>query len=67
MVGLMELLALRRVPVVGSNVMLPLQTGGAVSGNESDPAFPVDYLPMLRQVVEFDVAGPGDFEMAEFV
>ena len=47
--------------------MLPLQTGGSGLGEETNMASPVLYLPLLRGVVEFDVAGPGDLKPAKFV
>jgi len=47
--------------------LLPLQASGAGLGDEPHPALLVDYLPMLSGVVEFDIAGPGDFESAEFM
>jgi hypothetical protein len=47
--------------------MLPLQAGGARPGDEPNPAFAVDHLPFLVGVVEFDLAGPGDFQSAHFV
>ncbi len=48
-------------------LVLPIQAGGTGPGNEPDPAFPVFNLPMLSGVVEFDVAGPGDFEPAKMM
>ena len=47
--------------------MLPFQASGSGSGEEPDPAFPVDYLPLLMGVVEFDVGGAVDFQRAKFV
>ena len=47
--------------------LLPLQAGRSGLGDEPDLASPVLYLPMLRSVVEFDVAGPGDLKLAEFM
>ena len=47
--------------------MLPLQTGRSGPGEEAKLASPVDYLPFLVGVVEFDVAGPVDFKSAEFM
>ena len=47
--------------------MLPLQTSSTGFGKKPGPAFPVDHLPFLIGVVEFDVGGPGNFEPAEFV
>jgi hypothetical protein len=48
-------------------LFLPLQTGGSGPGEEADLAFPVDCLPMLPGVVEFDVGGTVDFKPAEFM
>jgi len=48
-------------------LFLPLQTGGSSFGDEPDPASPVLHFPLLGGVVEFDVAGPGDFKPAEFM
>ncbi len=48
-------------------LVLPLQTDGSGSGEEPGPTFPVDYLPVLLRVVEFDVTGPGDFEPAKMM
>ncbi len=48
-------------------LLFPLQTGGSGSAEEPDPAFPVDYLPMLRSVVEFDGTGTADFEPAKLM
>ena|ERR1039457_4973606 len=45
----------------------PLQTGSTRFGKEPNPAFPVLHFPMLRAVVEFDVAGPVDLKPAEFM
>ena len=47
--------------------LLPLQAGRPGFGDEPDFASPVLHLPMLRGVVEFDVAGPGDFKPADFM
>jgi hypothetical protein len=47
--------------------LLPLQTGGSGPGDEPDPAIAVEYFPILVGVVEFDTAGPGDLESAEFM
>ena len=41
-------------------LVFPLQAGSAGLGDEPDPAFPVDHLPLLSGVVEFDATGPGD-------
>ena len=46
-------------------VIFPLQASGAGHGDEPGPAFPVDYLPFLVCMVEFDLAGPGDFQVAK--
>jgi hypothetical protein len=48
-------------------LFLPLQAGRSGPGEEAYIAFAVDYLPLLRGVVEFDVAGSGDFKPAEFM
>ena len=48
-------------------MLFPLQTGGSGLGEETNVAFPVDYLPLLSGVFEFDVAGPGDLKPAEFM
>ena len=47
--------------------LLPLQAGGAGLGEEPDFAFPVDHLPLLRGVVEFDIGGAVDFKLTEFM
>ena len=47
--------------------LLPLQACTTRPGDEPDLAFSVNYLPMLRGVVEFDVAGPGDLKLADFM
>ncbi len=47
--------------------MFPVQTGGTGPGEKPDPAFPVNYLPVLLRVVELDGAGPGDFQPAQFM
>ena len=47
--------------------MLPLQTGSTGLGEEPDLAFLVLYLPLLRGVVEFNGAGPGDLKPAELM
>ncbi len=47
--------------------MFPVQTGGTGPGEKPDPAFPVNYLPVLLRVVELDGAGPGDFQPANVV
>ena len=47
--------------------MLPLQASGSGPGDEPELASAVLYLPMLRLVVEFDIAGPGDLKPAEFM
>jgi hypothetical protein len=36
-------------------LLFPVHTGRSGPGKEADLAFPVDYLPMLSGVVEFDV------------
>ena len=43
-------------------LLFPLQAGGSVLGEETHVTSPVLYLPLLRAVVEFDVAGPGDLK-----
>jgi hypothetical protein len=47
--------------------LFPLQASGSGPGEELDLTFPVDYFPLLIGVVEFDTAGPGDLESAEFM
>ena len=47
--------------------LLPLQTSSAGLGDEPDLASAVPYLPLLRGVVEFEVAGPGDFKAAKLM
>jgi hypothetical protein len=47
--------------------LFPLQTSGSGLGEEAKLASPVDYLPFLVGVVEFDVARPVDFKPAEFM
>jgi hypothetical protein len=46
---------------------LPVQASGPRLGNKPDLAFSVLHFPMLSGVVEFDVAGSGDFKPAEFM
>ena len=48
-------------------MLFPLHAGRSRFGDEPGPAFPVLHFPMLRGVVEFDVAGPVDFKPAEFM
>jgi hypothetical protein len=48
-------------------LLFPLQASRTGFGEEPDLAFPVDYLPLLRVVVEFNSAGPGDFELAKLM
>ena len=45
----------------------PLQACRTGFGKEPDRAFTVDYLRMLRGVVEFDVDGAMDFKPTKFV
>ena len=47
--------------------MLPFQTGGSGPGDEPDLVSAVLHFPMLSAVIEFDVAGSGDFKPAEFM
>ncbi len=47
--------------------MLPLQARSTRLGDKPDFVLPVLHFPMLRGVVEFDVAGPGDLKPAEFM
>ena len=42
-------------------LLFPLQTGSTGLGEEPDSAPPVLHFPMLRGVVEFDLAGSVDF------
>jgi hypothetical protein len=46
-------------------LVFPLQASGSGFGDEPDPAFPVDYLPFLVGVVEFDVGGAVNFQPAQ--
>jgi hypothetical protein len=48
-------------------LVFPLKAGGSGLGNEPNLASPVLDFPMLSAVVEFDVAGPGDFELPKFM
>jgi hypothetical protein len=48
-------------------LLFPLQTSGSGFGEVAHVASPVLYLPLLRGVVEFDVAGPGDLKPADFM
>ena len=48
-------------------LLLPLQTSRTKPGKEKDLAFLVLHFPLLRGVVEFDVAGTVDFKPAEFM
>lgn len=47
--------------------LLPLQTARTGLGDEPDFSFPVPYLPMLRGIGVFDVAGPDVFKPTEFI
>jgi len=47
-------------------LLFPPQAGRPGLGDEPDLPSAVIYLLMLSRVVEFDVAGPGDFKPAEF-
>jgi len=47
--------------------LLPFQAGGTGPGEEADFASLVLHFPMLTGVVEFDLAGPGDFQVAKFM
>jgi hypothetical protein len=47
--------------------LLPLQANRPRFGYEPDFAFPVLHFPMLRKVVEFDVADPRDLQAAQFM
>jgi hypothetical protein len=48
-------------------LFLPLQAGRSGPGDEPDLASAVLHFPLLRGVVEFDVAGSGDFKPTEFM
>jgi hypothetical protein len=48
-------------------LLFPLQTSGSTPGEEGSLASAVFYFPILSSVVEFDVAGPGDFKPPEFM
>ena len=48
-------------------LLFPLQAGRPGFGEEADLVFLVFDFPLLGCVVEFDRAGPGDFEPAEFM
>ena len=52
---------------MAAGLLLPLQAGRAGLGDEPNFAFAVDHLPFLVGVVKFDVAGPGDFQVAKFM
>jgi len=59
-------------PLVGlfnpaAGFAVPIQTGNTGFGNEPDFVSPVLHFPMLRGVVEFEVASPGDLEPAQFM
>ncbi len=47
--------------------LFPTQASGAGLGNEPNLASAVPDFPTLRGVVEFDLAGPADFEPAKFM
>ncbi len=47
--------------------MFPLQTGCTGPSDEPDLASAVFDSPVLRSVTEFDMAGPGDLELAKFM
>ena len=62
------LVAFAEVPLIWVKVLLfPFKASSSGLGDKPDLASPVLHLPMLRGVVEFDVAGPGDFEPAQFM
>jgi hypothetical protein len=48
-------------------LLFPFQASRSGSGNKPDPASPVLHFPLLSAVVEFEVAGAGDFELAKFM
>jgi len=47
--------------------MLPLQASGSGPGDEPELASAVLHFPLLRLVVEFDIAGSGDLKAADFI
>jgi hypothetical protein len=58
----------RLIQLSGLHVLLfPLQASRTGYGKEPEPASPVDSLPMLRGMVEFESAGPGDFDSAKLM
>ena len=48
-------------------LVFPLEAGSTGLGDEPDPSFPVDYLPILVSIVEFDIGGTAYFKPAEFM
>ena len=48
-------------------LVLPMEAGGTGPGDEPDPAFRVLHFPMLRGVVEFEVAGTVNFKLAKLM
>jgi len=60
--------AVARIRLIGLQILVfPFEASSTGLGDEPNPAFPVNNLPMLRDVVEFDGAGPSDFEPPEFI
>ena len=48
-------------------LLLPIQANRSGLGDEPDLASAVLYFPMLRVVVEFEVAGPGYLKPSQFM
>ena len=48
-------------------LVFPFEAGGSGPGEESDLAFPVLHFPFLSGVVEVDVRGPDDLQVAKVV
>ncbi len=47
--------------------LFPFEAGSTRPGEEPDPSFSVDHLPMLRGVVECDIRGALDLQPPEFI
>ena len=48
-------------------LVFPFQASRSGLGDEPDLASAVLYFPMLRPVIEFEVAGPGYLKLSQFM